>query len=70
MRPMNPFQMFGNMQNMQAKLNQFQQQLQSQNINPQQKVMELLQTGKMSQPQFEQLKAMASQLSGMFGGMK
>lgn len=62
--PMNPMQMFGNMQNMMAQFNQFRQQIQQQGINPQQQVMQLLQSGKMSQQQFEQLKAMASMLSG------
>ena len=62
--PMNPMQMFGNMQNMMAQFNQFRQQIQQQGINPQQQIMQLLQSGKMSQQQFEQLKAMASMLSG------
>lgn len=62
--PMNPMQMFGNVQNMMAQFQQFQQQLQRQGINPQQQVQELLRSGKMSQQQFEQLKAMASMLSG------
>ena len=61
---MNPMQMFGNMQNMMQQFNQFRQQIQQQGINPQQQVMQLLQSGKMSQQQFEQLKAMASMLSG------
>ena len=60
----NPMQMFGNMQTMMAQFNQFRQQIQQQGINPQQQVMQLLQSGKMSQQQFEQLKAMASMLSG------
>lgn len=60
----NPMQMFGNMQNMMAQFNQFRQQIQKQGVNPQQQVMQLLQSGKMSQQQFEQLKAMASMLSG------
>ena len=62
---MNPMQMFGNMQNMMTQFNQFRQQIQQQGINPQQQVMHLLQSGKMSQQQFEQLKQMASMLSGM-----
>ena len=62
--PMNPMQMFGNMQNMMAQFNQFRQQIQQQGINPQQQVQELLRSGKMSQQQFEQLKAMVSMLSG------
>ena len=62
--PMNPMQMFGNMQNFIANFRQFQQQIQQNGINPQHQVMQLLQSGKMSQQQFEQLKAMASMLSG------
>ena len=62
--PMNPMQMFGNMQNIVQQFNQFRQQIQQQGVNPQQQVMQLLQSGKMSQQQFEQLKAMASMLSG------
>ena len=61
----NPMQMFGNMQNMMAQFNQFRQQIQQQGINPQQQVMELLKSGKMSQQQFEQLKQMANMFSNM-----
>ena len=64
---MNPMQMFGNMQNMMAQFNQFRQKIQQQGINPQQQVMQLMQSGKMSQQQFEQFKAMANMMSGMFG---
>jgi len=61
----NPMQMFGNMQNMMAQFNQFRQQIQQQGVNPQQQVMELLKSGKMSQQQFEQLKQMANMFSNM-----
>ena len=64
MIPMNPMQMFGNMQNFIANFRQFQQQIQQQGIDPQQQVMQLLQSGKMSQQQFEELKQMASMFSG------
>ena len=57
----------GNVQNMMSQFQRFQQQIQQQGINPQQQVMQLLQSGKMSQQQFEQLKSMASMMSGMFG---
>lgn len=57
---MNPMQMFGNMQNMMSRFNQFRQQIQQQGINPQQEVQRLLQTGQMSQQQFEELKQMAN----------
>lgn len=61
----NPMQMFGNMQNMIANFNQFRQQIEKQGINPQQQVMQLMQQGKMSQQQFEELKQVANTLSGM-----
>ena len=63
----NPVQMFGNMQNLISNFNQFRQQIEKQGINPQQQVMQLMQSGKMSQQQFEQFKAMANMMSGMFG---
>lgn len=62
---MNPMQMFGNMQNMMTQFNQFRQQIEKQGINPQQQVMQLMQQGKMSQQQFEELKQVANTLSGM-----
>lgn len=58
-------QMFGNMQNLIANFNQFRQQIEKQGINPQQQVMQLMQQGKMSQQQFEELKQVANTLSGM-----
>lgn len=61
----NPVQMFGNMQNMIANFNQFRQQIEKQGINPQQQVMQLMQQGKMSQQQFEELRRVANMLSGM-----
>ena len=62
--PMNPMQMFGNMQNMMSLFQQFRNMIQQQGINPQQKVQELLQTGQMSQQQFEQLRQMANMFTG------
>ena len=61
----NPLQMFGNMQNLIANFNQFRQQIEKQGINPQQQVMQLMQQGKMSQQQFEELRRVANMLSGM-----
>ena len=61
----NPMQMFGNMQNLIANFNQFRQQIEKQGINPQQQVMQLMQQGKMSQQQFEELRRVANMLSGM-----
>lgn len=60
---MNPMQMFGNMQTMMNQFQQFRQQIEKQGINPQQEVQRLLQTGQMSQQQFEQLKQMANMFS-------
>ena len=64
MIPMNPMQMFGNVQNMMNQFQQFRNQIQQQGVDPQQQVQELLRSGRMSQQQFEQLKAMASMFSG------
>ena len=61
----NPVQVFGNMQNLIANFNQFRQQIEKQGINPQQQVMQLMQQGKMSQQQFEELRRVANMLSGM-----
>ena len=61
----NPMQMFGNMQNLIANFNQFRQQIEKNGINPQQQVMQLMQQGKMSQQQFEELKQVANTLSSM-----
>lgn len=60
----NIFNMFGGFANFRAQFNQFQQNIQRQNISPQQKVQELLNSGQMSQQQFEQLRQMANQISG------
>lgn len=62
---MNPMQMFGNVQNMMSQFQQFRQQIEKQGINPQQEVQRLLQTGQMSQQQFEQLKQMANMFSNL-----
>lgn len=60
---MNPLiQMFGNMQNFQQQFVNFQKQMG--NVNPQQKVQEMLNNGQMSQQQFNMLRMMANQLTG------
>ena len=56
---------FGNIQNMMSQFQQFKQNFQG---DPQQQVQELLNSGKMTQEQFNQLSAMAHQFQGMFGG--
>ena len=55
-----PLQFFGNFQNFMAQFNQFKQQIQQEGVNPQQRVQELLQSGKMSQQQFEQCRQIAN----------
>lgn len=60
----NFFDRFGGIMNFKNQFAQFQQNLSSQGINPQQKVQELLNSGQMSQQQFEQLRQMANQITG------
>lgn len=61
---MNNFmQMFGDFQNFQNQFNQFKQQFGKQ--NPQAMVQQLLDSGRMSQQQFNQLSQMANQIMGM-----
>jgi hypothetical protein len=61
--------MMGNMQNMQQRFQQFVQQFRQQNGNadPQQVVQQMLNSGKMSQQQFEQIRQVADMF---FGGRK
>jgi len=59
---MNIMQMFGNMQNFQKQFQNFQNQMRG--INPQQEVQKMLNSGKMSQQQFNQLRALVNQLTG------
>ena len=60
----NIFNAFGGFMNFRNQFNQFQQNMQNQGINPQQKVQELLNSGQMSQQQFEQLRQIANQITG------
>ena len=53
---------FKNMQEMMGKLNQFRQSFQG---DPKQQVQELLNSGKMSQSQYNQLSQMATQIQNM-----
>lgn len=71
---MNPlFKLFGGgkmppqMQNMQNVMTQFQNFKSSFNGNPQQQVQNLLNSGKMSQAQFNQLQQWASMIERMMG---
>lgn len=60
---MNPiFQMFGNFQNFQNQFSTFQQQMNG--VDPRQKVQELLNSGQMSQEQFNTLRVLANQITG------
>lgn len=60
-QPANP-NPFGNMMNMLQQFNQFKSTFRG---DPKQKVQELLNSGQMSQQQFQQLSAMAEQLQKM-----
>lgn len=53
---------FGNIQDMMGKLNQFRQSFQG---DPKQQVQQLLNSGKMSQSQYNQLSQMATQIQNM-----
>ena len=53
---------FGNMQDMIQKLNQFKQSFQG---DPKQQVQQLLNSGKMTQSQYNQLSQMATQIQNM-----
>ena len=53
---------FGNMQEMMTRLNQFRQSFQG---DPKQQVQQLLNSGKMSQNQYNQLSQMATQIQNM-----
>jgi hypothetical protein len=59
---MNIMQIFGNMQNFQKQFQNFQNQMRG--INPQQEVQKMLNSGKMSQQQFNQLRALVNQITG------
>lgn len=56
---------FSNMQNFVNQLNQFRSGLQ---VDPKQQVQELLNSGKMSQTQYNQLSQMATQIQKMLNG--
>ena len=56
---------FGNIQNLIGQLNQFRNGLQG---DPRQQVQELLNSGRMSQSQYNQLSQMATQIQKMLNG--
>lgn len=55
---------FGGMQNMQSRFNTFSNNFQKMGQNPQQMVQQMLNDGRMTQEQFNQLSAAANQLMG------
>ena len=57
-------QMFGGQQNFMTQFNNMKQQYAMQGINPQQRVQELLNSGQMSQEQFNRLRMLANIISG------
>ena len=60
----NLFQMFGGQNAFNNKLDAFGQNCQSQGINPEQRVQQLLNSGQMSQEQFNQFAVIANMLTG------
>ena len=64
---MNPMQMFQNPQQLFQQVNNFAQQLQQQSngMTPQQMVQNLLNSGKVSQGQYEQARNWVNKLTGM-----
>ena len=60
----NIFNLFGGIQNFQNQFNLFKQNMSQQNMDPKQKVQELLNSGKMTQQQFEQLRQIANRITG------
>lgn len=61
----NFFNMFGGAMNFQQQFNQFAQRFrQSGQISPQQIVQNMLNSGQMTQEQFNQLRAIANQITG------
>ncbi len=64
-QPQNPiFQMFGGMQQFQQNFNMFAQSIANQGTDPKQVVQSLLDSGKMTQDQFNQLSQMANMITG------
>lgn len=57
-------QMFGGQQSFLAQFNNLKNQFSMQGINPQQRVQDMLNSGQMSQDQFNRLRAMANLISG------
>lgn len=60
----NLFNMFGGFNNFQNQFNAFKQQFMAGGISPQEKVQQLLNSGQMTQQQFDQLRMLANQITG------
>lgn len=58
------FNRFGGFANFMQQFNQFKQNALSNGLNPQQQVQQLLNSGQMSQEQFNQLRDMANMITG------
>lgn len=58
------FNRFGGFANFMTQFNQFRQNAQQNGINPQQQVQNLLNSGQMTQEQFNQLRDMANLITG------
>ena len=58
------FNRFGGFANFMSQFNQFKQNMTSTGVNPQEKVQQLLNSGQMSQEQFNQLRDIANLITG------
>lgn len=58
------YNQFGGFMNFMNQFNQFKQNIQQNGINPQAQVQQLLNSGQMTQEQFNQFRAMANQITG------
>lgn len=58
------FNMFGNFQNFMTQFNAFKQNVEQTGMNPQERVQQLLNSGQMTQEQFNQLRNMANLITG------
>ena len=63
--PLQLFQMFGGQQQFLNQFNRFSQDFQQRGLNPQQQVQNLLNSGHMSQEQFNQFRLLANALTGI-----
>lgn len=60
----NFFNAFGGFQNFKNQFDAFRQNMQNQKVNPQQKIQEMLNSGQITQEQFEQARQIANQITG------